>query len=224
MNLEKIQKLNPEIKIYHISDPCFKTYGRVLDSKPFLSYFTYLDQHTRVPETKNQYVAHDEDLKNFLDNLSIFKRIYPGLHLQFGYVNGHNTKLNALEYHHSNEINIALTPLVLFLGSTKNINQLTFHTENLKAFYVPENTVIEILDTTLHFSPCKVDDLGFKCGVVLPYGTNMEFVKLENKKTDEDHMLFKTNKWLLAHPENTTAIDLGAIVGIIGPNLEIQYK
>lgn len=224
MNFHDIKKLNPNIKIYHILDKEFSLYGRVLDSKPFLSYFNYLEQHTSVPEIKNQYIAHDQNLKDYLNNLAIFKRIYPGLNLQFGYVNGHNTKLNALEYHHSNEINIALTPLVLFLGKTNQIKNMTFDTSDLKAFFVPNHSVIEILDTTLHFSPCKVDDSGFKCGVVLPYGTNMEFVKLDNKKTDEDHMLFKTNKWLLAHPENQTMIDLGAKIGIIGPNLEIKYK
>jgi len=223
MTLEKIRQLNPNITIHHVNDLAFTKYGRVLDKKSFLDYFHYLDQKTFVPAIKNTYIAHDEDLKNNI-NTTVFNRIYPNQSLQYGYVNGQNTQLNALEYHKSNEVNLMLTPLVLFLGLVTDIEHNAYHVHKLEAFFIPEYTVIEILNTTLHFSPCKVDDSGFKCGVVLPYGTNMEFVKILNKKSDEDHLMFKTNKWLLAHPENTSIIELGAHVGIIGPNLEIKYK
>ena len=224
MNLNQIQQLNPHLTIYPITDIRFSKYGRVLEATPFLRYFDYLENHTQMPDVNNTYIEHDPNLQMFLNDHTLFNRIFPQQTLQLGYVNGHNTKLNALEYHRSNEVNLALTPMVIFLGLTSDIHQLSYDSSKLDVFYVPARTVFEMLNTTLHFSPCKVDDVGFKCGVVLPYGTNMAFQKVENKKTDEDHLLFKTNKWLLAHPEHQAFIALGAFVGITGPNLEIQYK
>jgi len=93
----------------------------------------------------------------------------------------------------------------------------------LIAFYVPENTAIEIYPNILHFSPCKVKESGFKCGVVLPYGTNVDFCKIEKPVYDEDLYLLKTNKWLLNHKDNKRFADLGAYEGLIGKNIEIIY-
>ena len=143
--------------------------------------------------------------------------------LEFGYVNGNNTMLNSLEYHNSSEINIAITPLILLLGSVSDIADKKYDSGNLIAFYIPENTTVEIYSTTLHFSPCKVTDSGFKCGVILPYGTNMNFIKSNEYVRDEDYFLFKTNKWLIAHPEHSKMISLGAYIGITGQNIEIKY-
>ena len=39
------------------------------------------------------------------------------MEIQIGYCNGHNSMLNALEYHKSSEINVAATDAVLLLGS-----------------------------------------------------------------------------------------------------------
>lgn len=214
---------NPEITIRSVFDPAFLRYGVVMNPIPYETYFEYLEKHTVIPVTKNQYTAHDKELEAFLGNAISLLKLPLNQTYQYGYVNGHNTKLNALEYHKSSEINVVLTPLVLFLGHTSNIRQNTFHTTDLDVFFIPAKTVIEIFDTTLHFSPCKVEESGFKCGVILPYGTNMQFETIENKQTEEDYRYFKTNKWLLTHPENTPLVDLGAHIGIIGPNLEIKY-
>ena len=222
--IEHIKALNPNLIIKTIDDPAFTKYGKRLKNNAFQSYFYYLESHTAMPQSNNQYVPHDETLKHHLKNINVYVEYLNDSNLQFGYVNGYNSKLNALEYHHSNEINLAATPLVLFLGLKENLKDFTYDVKDLEVFYIEAYTAIEIYDTTLHFSPCKVDDNGFKCGVVLPYGTNMEFIHLEQIENHEDHILFKTNKWLIAHPENEQMIRLGAHPGIIGPNLEIKYK
>jgi hypothetical protein len=220
---ESLKIKNESLELYDISHESFNAYGTILDSKHFLEYFKYLDQYTSIPEKDNIYVAHDNDiLKNFKENDSL-DRIFGFVEIQTGYVNGHNTKLNALEYHKSSEVIVALTPVVLLLGLQRDIINHSIDSKSIKAFYIPEHTVIELHPRVLHFSPCKTMNSGFKCGIVLPMGTNTEFIKLDDVKTEEDLYLFKTNKWLLVHKEHQKMIDLGARVGIIGKNIEIKY-
>ncbi|AUD63837.1 hypothetical protein BK010_09640 [Tenericutes bacterium MO-XQ] len=220
---ETLKRKNESLELYAISHESFKAYGNILDSKHFLEYFKYLDQYTSIPEKDNIYIAHDNDiLKNLKDDDSL-NRIFGFFQFQTGYVNGHNTKLNALEYHKSSEVIVALTPVVLLLGLHEDIKNQSYDTKSIKAFYIPEYTVIELHPRVLHFSPCKTMNSGFKCGIVLPMGTNTEFIKLDDVETEEDLYLFKTNKWLLVHKEHQKMIDLGAYVGIIGKNIEIKY-
>ncbi len=224
MNLKQLQTLNPTIDIHEITDSSFSAYGSIISDIHFSSYFDYLEKHTEVPATMNQYIAHDPLLwESCHDHLKL-DAIFGTTPLQFGYVNGNNSHLNALEYHPSYEINLALSPLVLMLGLTKDIKDKHYEVKHLKAFYIPAHTTVILNPTTLHFSPCKVSDDGFKCGVILPYGTNMAFVTDEEKKASPDPLLFKTNKCIIAHPDNTNLVNLGAYPGLIGDNLMIQYK
>ncbi|MBN2299688.1 MAG: DUF4867 family protein [Acholeplasmataceae bacterium] len=221
--LQNLKQNNPKLDLYHINDNTFTAYGKILDFKYFEELKTYMIQHTQVPEKENIYVAHDEQLALSITDQSVFNDVFGNVRLQYGFVNGNNSKLNALEYHKSSEINIAITPLILLLGHASDIKNRTYDSSQLKAFYIPENTAIELYPMTLHFSPSKVSNLGFKCGVILPYGTNMEFVTSKLLNCDEDYFLFKTNKWLIAHQEHIKMIHLGAYVGITGPNIEIKY-
>lgn len=221
--LENLKKKNPHLNLYHINDNRFNSFGKVLNFNHFKELSSYLNSKTEIPENANIYIAHDDLLAKSLTDMSVYHDVFGDMPLQYGYVNGQNTKLNALEYHKSSEINIALKPLVLLFGSANDIENRTYDSSKLIAFYIPENTAIEIYPRTLHFSPFKVLDLGFKCGVILPYGTNMEFVKPVHLDHDEDYLLFKTNKWLLAHPEHTKMINLGAFIGITGTNIEVKY-
>lgn len=221
--LSRLKKANPELKIYTIYDLEFKTYGKVLDEKKYNNYFDYLEKHTEVPIKDNLYIAHDKDMAATCANIDSITDVFGHMDVQTGFVNGNNTKLNALEYHKSSEINIALTPLVLILAQQSDLinNQLT--TARVNVFFLPKRSVVELHPMTLHFSPCKVIDDGFKCGVVLPMGTNMEFVKAKHIYHKEDELLFKTNKWLIAHEENQKMVSLGAYIGLIGNNIEIKY-
>ena len=88
----------------------------------------------------------------------------------------------------------------------------------MKAFYVPAGTLIEVYATTLHFCPCQVSDAGFGCVVALPLGTN---VPLDYAVSDP--LLFRKNKWILAHEENQTLIDRGVVAGVYGVNYKINY-
>ena len=82
--------------------------------------------------------------------------------------------------------------------------------------------------TTLHLSPCRVCDEGFKDIVILPRGTNTplsdEEKMIRDLSTDpESELLLHKNKWVLAHPERQPLIDQGAHPGLIGENKELRY-
>ena len=221
--LEILKTKNPNIEFYSVNDKKFESFGRILYLSEYKEFLEYLNNKTEVPIEGNKYVAHDEDLYKSIKNHSIYNHVFGSIRLQYGFVNGHNTKMNSLEYHKSSEINIAASPLVLLLGRVSEIKDNQYDVNKLIAFYVPENTAIEIYPNILHFSPCKVKESGFKCGVVLPYGTNVDFCKIEKPVYDEDLYLLKTNKWLLNHKDNKRFADLGAYEGLIGNNIEIIY-
>ena len=222
--IEKLIQLNTHIKIKPINDPAFKRFARVLKSEDFTEFFDYLENQTTVPEKDNYYIAHDPLMEKAVMHLDGIFHVFANMPVEFGYVNGNNSKLNALEYHKSSELNICLSPCVLMLARTEDITNNTLNTNHIAAFFIPKRTVIELHSLTLHFSPCKVQPAGFKCGVILPFGTNMDFVKPNSLDIEENQLLFKTNKWILVHPEHQKMISLGAHIGIIGPNIEIKYE
>lgn len=217
-----LNKKNSDFEIKNISESNFEKYGKILDSKLFIESIQYL-KTLNVPEFGNKYIAHDKEFLGNLSNTKMYDDIFGYSQLQFGYVNGNNEYLNALEYHKSSEINVAATDFVLFIGDYKDIQNNQYDSSKLEVFYVPENTVIEMNPGVLHFSPCKVTDKGFKCGVILPYGTNQEFVSSKYDLPSENHLLFKTNKWLLAHFENENLIAKNAYPGLLGVNYKIEY-
>lgn len=219
--IDHLNNRNPKLNFKSVYSDEFLSYGKIIDELDFTHLINTIDR-TEVPIAGNRYVAHDEQCfqsvpKAYLDEL------FGEMPVQVGYVNGNNAKLNALEYHKSSEVNIAITDLVLLLGHIKDIKDNTYHTKNVEAFFVPKGTAIEVYGTTLHFAPCKVDDKGFKCAVILPYGTNVSDVK-DKTLLKDSKLLFKTNKWLLAHSEHKAFVEQGAHVGLIGENIEVDYK
>jgi hypothetical protein len=221
--LENLRAKNPHIHIHSVFDTEFKRFGEVLDVSEFVGLIDYLDKHTFVPSVGNEYVPHLDELGRIVSDSTVIHDTFGQVDLEYGYVNGNNSKLNALEFHKSSEINVCVTPLVLLLAHIDDIENMTITSSKVTAFFIPENTAIEVYSTTLHFSPCKVIDSGFKCAVILPYGTNMEFVSAKGKQGKYSEFLFKTNKWLLNHPENTRMVELNAINAIVGENIEIIY-
>jgi hypothetical protein len=220
--IDNLIKKNPCIKIKNYTDKAFGAYGKILQSDLFHDAFIYLNK-LDIPKSGNVYIAHDEDFFLSLQDVSPYDDVFGQIPIQFGYVNGNNSYMNALEYHKSSEVNIAATPMVLLLGHSCDIENNTYDSSKLEAFYIPKNSVIEINAGVLHFSPCRVIKTGFKCGVILPKGTNVSFVSAKNKGTLENELLFKTNKWLLAHVDNKTLIDKGAHPGITGQNYKVTF-
>ena len=215
--LKHLNEKNGNLQIYDVFSSEFSEYGRVIKTLD-ANEITEEAKKIQNPETGSAYIP---SLSEF-EALDIFKEIKDGifgtLDTQLGYCYGHNDTLNATEWHFSSELNIAVTPLVLILGKRSDIKDGRINSADMKAFFVPENTAIEVYATTLHFCPCQTSDIGFGCVVGLPKGTN---TPLDTPQSDP--LLFRKNKWILAHEDNASLIERKVVAGIYGENYKINY-
>ena len=205
------------MKIQKVTDPAFRKYGQVLEGYDFTGLIKEM-KHTPVPEDVI-YVPSVEELEALDIMKDLQNKGYGGLPVQIGYCNGHNKKLNAVEYHRNSEINVAVTDLVLLIGRQQDIEpDHTYDTSKIEAFLVPAGTGIEVYATTLHYAPCHVNEGGFQCVVVLPKGTNTDLT-FQTEKMGEDSLMTAKNKWLIAHEDAKIA---GAFNGLKGENITID--
>lgn len=205
------------MQIYEVTDPLFKEYGKIIDSVELTELLAEM-KHTPVPEDV-VYVASEPKLEALAVMKELTDKTYGELPIQIGYCNGHNRKLNALEYHRSSEVDVAATELVLMLGKQQDITEdFTYDTSRVKAFRVPAGTAVELYATTLHYAPCHTEKDGFQCTIILPKGTNLDPEK--DHQGGEDGHLTAKNKWLLGHPEG--GLPEGSPMGLIGENLSLD--
>ncbi|SHJ78822.1 DUF4867 family protein [Hespellia stercorisuis] len=204
------------MKIQNVTDTAFGKYGRVLKGYDCTRLIKEME-HTPLPEDVI-YVPGVEELEALPVAKEFQNRGYGGLPIEIGYCNGDNHALNALEYHRSSEINVAVTDLILLLGLQQDIREdHTYDTSAVEAFRVPAGTAIEVYATTLHYAPCSAAETGFKCVVILPKGTNLE-LDFTLQGADDDCLMTAKNKWLIAHPD--AGIE-GAFHGLTGENLTV---
>ena len=220
--IKELQQLNPDLPIRTIKSPSFARYGKEIKDFDFSEYLHIMKKRT-IPDEGNIYVSNDTALTNCAVSAHLSSLCYGEMPIQVGFCNGNGNTLNALEYHKSSEINIAITPLVLLLGHLSDITANTYSAELVEAFYLPAGSACELYSTTLHFAPCKVDNNGFKCLVILPLGTNEPLDLNRPLKDTTEPLLWMRNKWLIAHPDSRPAT-LGAHAGITGPNIELKYN
>ena len=207
--------------ILKVTDPEFTNYGRIIEGYDAEKneIMEALKTKTPIPEGTN-YVAEEPALQSLAAADKITNSLFGGSPMQFGWCNGHNTKLNCLEYHRSSEINMGATDFILLLAKREEIVDHKLDSSKVKAFLCPAGTMIEVYATALHYAPCQASkDAGFQVLVGLPKGTNVGCPDFD-RVNPEDKLLTATNKWLLAHAESAEAKD-GAWVGITGENIDI---
>ena len=212
------------MKIYSVNDPEFREYGRVINNVDFTELVEAMKK-TPLPEG----VVYEPSVAE-LEALPVYEPLstttYGEMPIQIGYCNGHNSKLNALEYHRDSEINVAATDAILMLGLMKDVQpDFTYDTANVKAFLVPAGTAVEVFATTLHYAPCGVDGNGFQVTIVLPKGTNYPLKNARPRAVgtttdNEDCLITATNKWLIGHAEG--GLDEGSFLGLVGKNLDLN--
>lgn len=215
--LEKIRKINPNLPIFSVFDEEFSEYGRVVDTicpDEFLKASEKID----FPNEGSVYIPSVKQFEELEDSKKIEQLIFGTLDTQVGYCYGYNSILNATEWHHSSELNIALTPLVLILGRRCDIKEGRMASSSMKAFYLPRGAVVEVYATSTHFCPCQVEESGFGCVVALPRGTN---TPLDSEVSDP--FLFRKNKWIIAHEDNSSLVARGVKSGIYGENFKIKF-
>ena len=163
------------MKIYNVTDPEFTNYGRIIEGYETekQAIADALRDKTPIPEG-TAYVAEEPELQSLAAADFITNSLFGGSPMQFGWCNGHNTKLNCLEYHRSSEINLGATDFILLLAKREEIENYKLDSSKVKAFFCPAGTMIEVYATALHYAPCQAHkDSGFQVLVGLPKGTNV---------------------------------------------------
>lgn len=206
------------MELINVCSPEFRPYGRVITGYDVDGLLKAMES-TPLPEDV-VYVASVPELEALPIGAELSDGIYGQMEIQLGYCNGHNKKLNALEYHRDSEVNLAVTDLVLLLGRQQDIEEdFTYDTSKVKAFLVPAGTLVEVYATTLHYAPCQTEDSGFRCVVVLPRGTNTDLDHKPQVKCGEEKLITARNKWLIGHEEG--GLDGGAWIGLKGENISL---
>ena len=203
--------------IYSIHSDRFRKYGRVVDNVDFSTYVDALNK-LEIPEAVD-YQASVADFEALPVTKDVERVCYGELPVQMGVCWGHNTKLNALEYHRSSEINVAATEAILLLGRQDDIEEDgTYDTAKVEAFLLPKGVAVEVYATTLHYAPCQSTPNGFIVGIILPRGTNWPLEEGHGGDS-EDKMITAKNKWLIGHAEG--GLPEGSYIGLKGVNIDI---
>ena len=187
------------MKIYEVTDPEFAAYGRILEGVDLTGMVEALKK-TPCPEDGTIYVPGDPELEKLPEAAEIQSKLYGELPVQIGYCNGRNTTYNGFEYHKGSELNYAVTDFMLVLAHVWQIHDNSIHVNDAEVFFVPKGTLIEMYQTTLHLSPCRVCDEGFRDIVILPKGTNTPLSDVEKAMRDastdkEARLLLQKNKY-----------------------------
>lgn len=208
------------MNILSVLDPAFQNYGQVItgyDCKPLLET---LEAATPLPEAV-EYVPLQKELMELPVARELAAGVYGGMPIQLGWCNGHNTKLNCLEYHRDSELNLGSRDFILLVAKREDMEDGRLDTAKVQAFHCPAGVLVEVYATTLHYAPCHADPAkGFRVMVALPAGTNTDF-RLPGAPNPLDRQLWARNKWLLAHPDSDEAAQ-GAVVGLTGENTDIS--
>ena len=208
------------MKIESVFDRAFAPYGKVLPGYDTSELLEALEKYTPLPEATD-YVASQPELEALPIAEKLAVNAYGGMPIQLGWCNGHNTRLNCLEYHRDSEINCGTSDFILLVAREDDIVDGPLDTDRVRAFRVPRGAVVEVYATTLHYAPCSAaKGEGFRVLVALPRGTNGPKPEMESLN-DEDKLLWACNKWLLAHAESSEAAQ-GAVVALKGVNVDIR--
>ncbi|MFA9465244.1 MAG: DUF4867 family protein [Velocimicrobium sp.] len=213
MTFEQVKEGNANKKIYKVTDDAFKCFGKVYDydTKELIEYAT---KNIEVPKIGDFYQASDAGLESIAVVQTISEDLFGGLIVQAGPCTGHNQALTGFEYHQGSEVVIAVTDCVLILGKRENMEGNTYQGEKAELFYVKKGQVVELYGTTLHYTPCKVDDF-FMTVVLLLKGTNEALDKPIG-------ICRKKNKYFIAHSSQTEKIKVGNYPGLLGELIFIQ--
>ena len=208
------------MKIYSVYDPEFAEYGQVIDGMDDVAAEIINVLKDAPCPAGVDYVPEYAPMQALPAQQIVSDNLYGGMPVQLGWCNGHNTKLNCLEYHKDSEYNLGVTDFILLVAKQGQIENGLLDTAKVVAFKAPAGAIVECYATTLHYAPCSAKlGEGFQVMVALPKNTNTEMPKIE-ARSFEDKRLWARNKWLLAHKDTSEAA-AGAYVGLVGENIDI---
>lgn len=212
------------MNVYSVFDPAFASYGRVVTGLDTAKQAILAVLAGTPLPAATDYVAADAALQALPAATAVRDHLFGGMPCQLGWCNGHNTKLNCLEYHRDSEFNLGTEDFILLLARLDEVENGRLDTKRVKAFRVPAGVLVEVYATTLHYAPCHTDAAkGFRVLVALPKGTNTAMPADFKATGGDDAQLWACNKWLLAHPESSEAAQ-GAYIGLTGENIDLANQ
>lgn len=189
------------MEIKKVTDKAFRKYGAVIEGMDLSELLAWAKTTPAPDDVVYEPSIPEAEALPICEDLS--RQVYGEMPIQIGYCNGKNHKNDTLEYHRGEELDVAVTDLIVVLGSRKDMDSLlSFDLANAEAFFVPAGTAIMLYSDTLHYAPCSAGDGVFQCVIVLPRGTNYPSEKENIRKTAEDELLCMKNKWVLTHPDS----------------------
>lgn len=218
--IDKICDENKQYKIYNVTDPEFKVFGNLLSGYDLTEIQKYAKENIKIPKEGNIYRPSNAELENFEVIKEIESDVYGGLPIEAGECAGQNSSFSAFEFHQGSEVNIVLTDIIMVLGKREQIINGYFNAqEDAELFFVPAGSIVEMYSTTLHYSPCKVDENGFEIIVILIKGSNES---LKSNFKSRNNQVVKMNKFQMVHKSRKDKIEQGIKVGLSGELIKIN--
>lgn len=208
MGYKELCARNPSMKIHQTDNSKFSEYGKVWTGYNLDDVFKWAENFL-ISEQENAYQASDPALESIPVIQEIIGDIYGGSPVQAGPCYGHNQVLNGIEHHIGSEVIIAIKPCVLLFGRLRDMVDNTYEGSLAEAFYIEPGQIVQMYETTLHYTPCKAEDYFFTV-CMLPRGTGTPL------PGGRRGILKSQNKWFIAHPENTPKVMTGDFPGLQG--------
>ncbi|MBR4070944.1 MAG: DUF4867 family protein, partial [Clostridia bacterium] len=131
------------MKIYSVYDSEFKPYGQVVSGlDEAVAEILEALKTTPLPEAVG-YVPEEACLQELPAATEVSEHLYGGMPVQMGWCNGHNTKLNCLEYHRDSEFNLGTEDFILLVAKQDEIADGKLDTSKVKAFRAPAGVMVE---------------------------------------------------------------------------------
>ncbi len=218
---EQLCQKNPEYNIKQTSDQAFAKYGKIYTNYDISSIISYMDEKITIDKTNNIYVPSNAELEKIPAMQTIATDVFAGMPFEAGECTGQSSNFTAVEYHQGSELNVFLTDVVMVLGKRSILEaDGSFNAKDQgDLFFVPRGTVVEFYSDTLHYSPIKVHDSGFKIIVMLLAGSNQPLP--ENFHSNNPRIV-KKNKFQVVHASRTDKIAQGAQIGVTGDLIELE--
>ncbi|MCD7838286.1 MAG: DUF4867 family protein [Clostridiales bacterium] len=216
--LMALRSANPNLLIEEVTDPSFRQYGQLLPHFQFPEMKRYIYEETPIPAD----VTCSPELMAMDEAIQITQYVYGETACQVGYFSDSPDHMNALEYHKCSELLVEFEPCVIIVGQIWQIEQDRLNAADLKVFYVPADTCLELYATTLHFAPCAATTAGVRQVVCQTATTNTPLHHPERRDlTGENKYLLQRNKWVIAHKDAAPMFDETVWMGIEGENLAV---
>ncbi len=220
---DQLVRANLSTKILSLDNSRATWYGRLIEHIDLSHLVEMANESTSIDPSGNTYVASIPEWETSApyETLSNLFGQYP---IEIGYCNGPNQTINGMEYHKTPELFIAVTDCVQFLCRPECLHDFaTCNSYDAEAFFFPKGSAFLLHPCILHLAPCSVHATGFKSIIILPKETNLP-LPASHVPSDEDpeqKLLFKVNKWMIAHPTRLQLIKQGVYPGLTGENRRI---